>query len=126
MTDNPGNVSGGSIFMSRAVFRAPQRYRQNFGLEPLSFARVAELRVHETLQTIAREFAFALRVEPFQIWNNPFKTGCFTCLFSPRAKNVNSTSSAPVPRSSFCLKSSGKSFHSASMFCATMRRYSLQ
>ena len=56
-----------------AKFFAAQSHRENFRLQSLAFARVAELRAHVLLEPVADEFAFAFGREPFEIWQHAFK-----------------------------------------------------
>ena len=102
---------------AQARLRAAEGDGQNFRLEPAPAAGVARLRVHETFQPVPGEFAFAFDVKAFQIGNDALKRLFAPGSILPARQKVNSISSAPVPRSSFCLKSSGKSFHGVSRFC---------
>ena len=101
---------------------------ENFRLETAAPAGVAGLRVHEGFQAVSGEFAFRLDVEPLQIGDDSFKRFFFALLIFPRrAQKLKEISSSPAPKSSFCLKSWGKSFQGVSTLwlkCAAMPRRS--
>ena len=52
---------------------ALQRDRENLRLQPLAAARVAVLRVHERLEPVPRELAFALFIEPRHVRQHAFE-----------------------------------------------------
>src|SRR5258706_583557 len=62
--NHPGRVTNRGV---------SQRDGQNFGFQTLAAAGIAEAGIHERLEAIFRELAFALLVEPLQIRDNALK-----------------------------------------------------
>ena len=69
-----GNFDFGPfVFELRGELLAAEGHRQNFRLEALTVAPVAEFRAHVGLEPVADEFAFAVRGQPFQIGQHAFE-----------------------------------------------------
>ena len=69
-----GNFDFGPLaFELRGELLAAEGHRQNFRLEPLAIAPIAEFRAHVSLEPVADEFAFAVGGQPFQIGQHAFE-----------------------------------------------------
>src|SRR5262245_29030534 len=64
-----------------------ERYGEDFGLQSLAAAGVAELRVHERLETVAGEFALGFLVKTFEIGNDALE-GAGDCADLARAREM--------------------------------------